>query len=74
MAHLSFQVGAALVVPFTARSRQPRGGQNWRVRALREATSAGRDGSRGSSRNRRGRAVSPSARTGRRALPETAEE
>jgi len=37
MARLSLQLGAALVVPFAARRRPPRGGPNWRIRALHAA-------------------------------------
>jgi hypothetical protein len=58
MAHLSLQLGAALVVPFVARNRPVRGSRNWRLRALREAAATGgRDGSRWPSRKRRGRAA-----------------
>jgi hypothetical protein len=74
MAHLSLQLGAALVVPFGARSRPARSGRSWRLRALREAAAqAGRDGSRSPSSKRRDRTFSPSDLARRRALAETGE-
>ena len=41
MARLSFQLGAALVVPIAAQRRPTGGGPNWRIRALRAAAAVG---------------------------------
>jgi hypothetical protein len=73
MAHLSLQLGGALVVPFGA-PRRPRGdGRNWRFRALREAA-AGRDGRPRPSRRCRRRAIPPAVPAARGARAETAGE
>jgi len=40
MAHLTLQLGAAIIVPFGAIRRRPRSG-GWRVRMLRAAADAG---------------------------------
>jgi hypothetical protein len=54
MAHFSLPLGAALVVPFGLPFRRARRGWNWRLRALREAAAAGRDGSHWTSGDRGG--------------------
>ena len=59
MAHLSLQLGAALVVPFAASRRLKRRRGNWRFRALREATAADRDGGRRSRKRDRRPAPRP---------------
>jgi len=41
MAHLTLQLGAALVIPFDAPRRTTNTGRGWRNRALRAAVSAG---------------------------------
>ena len=41
MAHLTFQLGAALVIPFDAPRRMTNTGRGWRNRALRAAVAAG---------------------------------
>lgn len=41
MAHLTLQLGAALVIPFDAPRRRTNTGRGWRNRALRAAVAAG---------------------------------
>jgi len=41
MAHLTLQLGAALVIPFDAPRRMTNTGRGWRSRALRAAVAAG---------------------------------
>ena len=41
MAHLTLQLGAALVIPFDAPRRTSNTGRGWRNRALRAAVAAG---------------------------------
>ena len=41
MAHLTLQLGAALVIPFDAPRRMTNTGRGWRNRALRAAVAAG---------------------------------
>ena len=41
MAHLTLQLGAALVIPFDAPRRMPNTRRGWRNRALRAAVAAG---------------------------------
>jgi len=41
MAHLTLQLGAALVIPFDAPRRMTSPGRGWRNRALRAAVAAG---------------------------------
>ena len=41
MAHLTLQLGAALVIPFDAPGRMTNTGRGWRNRALRAAVAAG---------------------------------
>ena len=43
MAHLTLQLGAALVVPFDAPRRMTTHGSHWRVRALRATAAAALD-------------------------------
>ena len=41
MAHLTLQLGAALVIPFDAPRRMTSTGRGWRSRAMRAAVAAG---------------------------------